>query len=305
MKGRKGAVIATLAAGLLWGSSFVVVKVGLSDLDPYWFVFLRFSAAALVAVAAAAASGRLREALGLLKHPLVIWMGVSNAAGFVLQFKGQTLTTAGKAALLVNSNTIFVAIASWFVLRERLGPVKTLGVAVGMAGVFLVTTGGRATLAGGGTMLGDLLVLGAAVVWTVFVLLNKRVVVAHHADIRALAAAMLVITAAASLPAALILARGRFPEFGWGMWPVAYTAVLCTVIPFALWTWGLRFISATASSVILLTEVVFAMALAALVLGERQPAGALWGGLLIGVAVLLASLDSKGEIAAGPDIVPE
>lgn len=305
MQGRKGAVIATLAAGLLWGSSFIVVKIGLSDLNPYWFVFLRFSTAALVALAAAFLAGRGRETLRLLRHPLVVWLGVTNAAGFVLQFNGQRLTTAGKAALLVNANTIFVAVASWFVLRERLGPAKTLGIAVGMAGVFLVTTGGRAALFGGPAAAGDLLVLGAAVVWTAFVLLDKRLVAAHNVDIRALSAAMLVITAAASFLPALLFAPGSLPDLGWGLWPVAYTAVLCTVIPFALWTWGLRSISATASSVILLVEVVFAMTLAALILGERLSAGALWGGLLIGVAVLLASLGSKEELAPGPDIVPE
>jgi drug/metabolite transporter (DMT)-like permease len=305
MTGRKGAVIATLAAGLLWGSSFVVVKVGLSDLNPYWFVFLRFSAAALVALVAAALSKRGRETLRLLRHPLVLWLGVSNAAGFVLQFRGQALTTAGKAALLVNANTIFVAVASWFVLRERLGPVKTLGIAIGMAGVCLVTTGGRAAVVGGPAAAGDLLILGAAVVWTAFVLLDKRLVAAHHMDIRALSAAMLVITAVASLPPAILLAPHRAPALGWNLWPVAYTAVFCTVIPFALWTWGMKFISATASSVILLVEVVFATALAALILGERLSAGALWGGLLIGVAVLLASLGSKEELAPGPDIVPE
>jgi len=305
MRGRKGAVVATLGAGFLWGSSFVVVKIGLSDLDPYWFVFLRFSAAAVVALAAAVVARKGPETLRLLRHPLVVWLGVSNAAGFVLQFNGQTSTTAGKAALLVNANTIFVAVASWFVLRERLGPLKTLGVVLGMAGVFLVTTGGRTTLVGGPVAAGDLFVLGAAVVWTLFVLLDKRLVAAHNVDIRALSAAMLVVTAVASLPPALLFAWGRAPHWSLDLWPVAYTAVLCTVIPFALWTWGMKFISATASSVILLVEVVFAMALAALILGERQPAGALWGGALIGIAVLLASLGSKEELAPGPDIVPE
>jgi drug/metabolite transporter (DMT)-like permease len=303
MRGRKGAVVATVAAGLLWGSSFIVVKVGLASLDPHWFVFLRFVTAAVVALAAAALVGRLGEVVRLLRHPLVVWMGVTNAAGFILQFRGQTLTTAGKAALLVNTNTIFVAAASWLFLRERLTPAKALGVAAGIAGAFLVTTGGR--LEGGGTVEGDATILGAAVVWTAFTLINKRVVVSRRASIGALSAAVPVLTALFSLPAAVVLAPERLPAVGWSLWPVAYTAVLCTVIPFSLWSWGLRHISATASTVILLTEVVFAMALAAVVLGERQPAAALWGGLLIGVAILLASLDSKEERAAGPDVAPE
>ena len=305
MHGQKPAVLVTLVAGLLWGSSFVVVKVGLADLDPYWFVFLRFATAAVIAFVVAWHAGAGGEALRLLRRPLVLWLGVSNAVGFVLQFKGQTITTAGKAALLVNSNTVFVAIASCFVFRERLGWPKALAVVAGMAGVVLVTTGGRVQLAQGPALAGDLFVLGAALVWTVFVLLDKKVVATHEVGVRALTAAMLAVTAVASLPAALVLAPGRFPRSGAALWPVGYTAVFCTVLPFMLWTWGLKFITATTSSVILLTEIVFALALAAVLLDERLSTGALWGSLLIVLAVFLASREAKEELAAGPDVVPE
>ena len=76
--------------------------------------------------------------LTLLRNPLVIWLGVSNAAGFVFQFKGQTLTTAANAALLINASTISVAIASRLVFRERFGRLKVIAVIVGTLGVFFV-----------------------------------------------------------------------------------------------------------------------------------------------------------------------
>ena len=88
-------------------------------------------------------------------------------------------------------------------------------------------------------------------------------------------------------------------------WAIAYTAVFCTVIPFFLWTWGLRYISATASSVILLIEVVFAIALATVILDERLSFGTIVGGLCIISAIVLASCRARAEIAAGPDVVPE
>lgn len=304
LRGARGAVSATVLSGLLWGSSFVVIKVGLREIDPYWFVTLRFATAAVIALGYVLLTGGVARLRRLLLNPLVLWLGVTNAVGFILQFKGQSFTTAGKAALFVNSSTILVAIASRFVFRERLGVLKIIAVVVGMAGVFLVTTGGRLRIAPGPELRGDLLVLGAAAIWTFFILLDKKIVAGRDVDLRALTAAMVTVTAASSLPAALVLGGG-FPAFSLSWWVIAYTAVFCTVIPFFLWTWGLKYISATASSVILLIEVVFAIALAAVALDERLAAGTLIGGLCIISAILLASRDARAEIAAGPDVVPE
>ena len=305
MKGSKGAVLATVAAGLLWGSSFAVTKIGLRSIDPYWFAFLRFSSALVLATLYIVLTGRTRRVLALLKNPLVVWLGVSNAAGFVFQFKGQTMTTAANAALLINASTIFVVIASRFVFRERFGPLKMLAVLVGMGGVFLVTTGGRPSSMGGAALTGDLLVLTAAFLWTFFILLNKQIVASHAVDVRALTAAMVAVTTAVALPVALVLGRGNFPEPCAEWWTVPYTAIFCSIAPFLLWTWGLKRITATTSSIVLLTEVVFALALAAVLLGERLSPGALVGSVLILAAVALASRDKGEEAPVGPDVVPE
>jgi drug/metabolite transporter (DMT)-like permease len=301
----KSAALATVGAGLLWGSSFSVIKIGLRSIDPYWFVFLRFGIASVLALSYLAITGRLREVAGLLRHPLVLWLGLTNAVGFVFQFKGQTMTSAGNAALIINSCTIYVAVASKFLFRERFGPLKLLGVVLGMVGVYLVATGGRLTITFGGSIAGDLLVLVAALTWTAFILLDKKIVGLLDVDVRALTGAMVVVTAAATLPIALVLGRGSFPRLGPESWTIPYTAVFCTILPFFLWTWGLKLISATMSSLIMLSEVVFALVLASAILGERLTPGGFVGSVLIVLAILLASRESAAETASGPDLVPE
>ena len=282
-----------------------MVKLGLRTLDPFWFVFLRFAVASAVALLVSAATGRIGRVARFLRDPLVIWLGVSNAAGFVLQFNGQTMTSAANAALLINASTMFVAVGSRFVFREQFGLPKMLAVVVGMAGVFLVTTGGRSLTAAGPSIAGDLLVISAAFLWTFFILLNKKIVADGNTDVQALTAAMVVVTAAAALPAALIFGRDALPVWSADTWTVFYTAVFCTVLPFYLWTWGLKQITATTSSIILLAEVVFALALAAAVLGERLTPVAMAGSVLILAAVALVSREKAPEIPAGPDVAPE
>ena len=303
--GARGAVVSTLAAGLLWGSSFSVIKIGLRSLDPFWFVLLRFVFASLLAVGAALIAGRGRRFASYLRHPLVIWLGVSNAAGFVFQFKGQTLTSASHAALLINASTIFVAIASRFVFRERFGPAKTLSIVIGMLGVLLVTTRGGMARWGGPGLVGDLLIVLAAFLWSFFILLDKRIVSEPGTDVRALTAAMVAMTTLCAVPVALIFGEGGFPRFTPDWWTIAYTGAFCTVLPFFLWTSGLRFITATTSSVIMLAEVVFALALAAVLLGERLSAGAVIGSLMILTAVAIISREKSERVPVGPDVVPE
>jgi drug/metabolite transporter (DMT)-like permease len=305
VKGSRGAVLATVGSALLWGSSFAVIKIGLGSIDPYWFAFLRFAIASLVALLVMAALGELREVGLLLRSRLVLLLGLTNAVGFILQFKGQTMTSAGNAALLVNSSTIYVALASHFFLRERFGTLKILAVVIGVVGVALVTTGGRPSLDLGGNLRGNVFVLFAAFIWTAFILLDKKIVANHDVDMRALTAAMVTVTAVAALPAALVFGHGAFPRPWDGFWTVPYTAVFCTVAPFFLWSWGLRRISATTSSVLMLSEVIFALILAGIILGERLSGGAIVGsGLIIGAAVL-ASRETGSELASGPDVVPE
>ena len=65
------------------------------------------------------------------------------------------------------------------------------------------------------------------------------------------------------------------------------------MLPFLLWSWGLKRIPATSSCVILLIEIVFALVLAAVVFGERLTPGAMFGALLIMGAVLLVARETR------------
>jgi DME family drug/metabolite transporter len=113
------------------------------------------------------------------------------------------------------------------------------------------------------------------------------------------------VTAAGALPVALAFGEGGLPVVTRDWWTIAYTGAFCTVLPFFLWTSGLRFIAATTSTVIMLAEVVFALALAAVLLGERLAPGAVAGSLLILVAVVLVSREKCESQPVGPDVVPE
>ena len=71
---------------------------------------------------------------------------------------------------------------------------------------------------------------------------------------------------------------------GWG-W-VAFTAIACTVIPYALWISALKAVTATIASVVGLLEIVAAMVLSTVLLGESYSTATLLGAILVLLSIL-------------------
>ena len=85
MDRRTRATLLVLAAAALWGSSFVVIKLGiLAGGPPVTLSLLRFVVATVVSLFVVKMAGPLKFAA--LKDPLVLAIGLTNAAGFVFQY---------------------------------------------------------------------------------------------------------------------------------------------------------------------------------------------------------------------------
>jgi drug/metabolite transporter (DMT)-like permease len=96
----KSAIPLLLIANILWGSSFVSVKIGLAYVNAYSFAFLRLALASVILVPILTVSGRFN--FSSLKNPLIWMLGLLNGLGFSLQYLGMLSTTAAKTALLVD-----------------------------------------------------------------------------------------------------------------------------------------------------------------------------------------------------------
>jgi drug/metabolite transporter (DMT)-like permease len=290
-QGRRLPILMTLGSGLLWASSFTVVKVGLRYLDPYSFVFLRFVAATAILVAVVAGRGQWREFLVCARDRYVFLLGVTLAASYGFQFVGQDLTTAARAVIIVNSSTILVAPLSRVFLKERMGSRKLVALGLGLIGVCLITGGGRGA-GGAGMLRGDLLVAGSAVAYALYVIFSKVTVTrrAHREGplIAGIFLWSLPVFTVMSLPA---FARGV--EVSGDAWTaIVYLAVFCSILPFIIWTAAIRHIGALTSAIVLLAELVFGVVIACLFLGETLSAGAVTGCVMISAAILIVGVRS-------------
>lgn len=276
----------TLAAAVLWGTSFPVNRAGLEALDAPTFAAVRFGLAGL---AAAGFAWVLREAaFAPYLAPRTWAFGALNALAFSLQYEGQARTTAGKSALLVNVSVVFVGILSYVLYRERFSGRKVAAVGLGLAGAFLVATEGDLAALRGGEAVGDLLVLLAGLSWSVYLVLNKDAVSSGR-GIMNLTAALLSATAVLLVPRMLVAGdpAGLLVPHAW-IAP-AYTGVACSALAFYAWSRGLVALTPTVSAVTLLFEVVVALALSVAFLHEAFTLPMAVGAAGIVAAVVLAS----------------
>lgn len=137
----------------LWASAYVPSKVASIESDPFWFLAVRFTTAGLVLGFLALAFGggtpfpRTRRgwfvgcAIGLL----------ANAAYLGFTYSALRHLSSGMGAIVASTNPLVLALVAPFVLGERLGRAKALGLVLGFGGVLAIVaarsgSGGAAPL---------------------------------------------------------------------------------------------------------------------------------------------------------------
>ncbi len=104
---------------------------------------------------------------------------------------------------------------------------------------------------------------------------------------------VLVLTLFTIAPFAVLSGPRFFDLTGTAWLAIFYTAIVCWVIPYYLWLEGLKHLSASTSTILLLSEIVIAVILSIVVLKEPVTVFSSIGALLIVIAIALVSLKSK------------
>jgi drug/metabolite transporter (DMT)-like permease len=157
---------------LSWGFNQVSVKLALHDVPPLTQAAIRsFVAALLVAGWAKVRGLPLLARDGTLGAGLLT--GLAFGVEFILIYQGLAYTTATRAVLFLYLAPFFVVIgARLFLPADRFGPAQWLGLALSFAGM-LVAFGLPTPALDPRQMVGDLMVVGGALMWAVTTLMIK------------------------------------------------------------------------------------------------------------------------------------
>ncbi|HTN80174.1 MAG TPA: DMT family transporter [Acidimicrobiales bacterium] len=284
---------ALVLVAFLFGTSFVVVKGALDDVDPVPFLALRASFATLAlvpfAVRRPGRPGELRAAT---------LTGLMYLAGMLSQTIGLQYTTAATSAFLTYLLIVIVPFVSFAIGRGRPSRLTVVAIGIALVGLALLTG------AGDGFGRGAVFTLIGAVAFAIHLVQMGEY--GPRFDIFRFNALQM---AAVALPCIVLVPfTGGLPTAGSAYAVAFYAGVVVSAFALVPWTWAQRHIPPTRASLILLTEPVFATIAAYIVDDERFTAGAALGALLILAAAVLAEvgpvltarsgLDSPGPMAA-------
>jgi drug/metabolite transporter (DMT)-like permease len=220
----------------------------------------------------------------------LVGLVLMGAVGYVGQslcyFTALLHASAGMVALLLYLYPALVALLAAACLGERLAPPRLAALALALVGtVLIVRAGGSAEPAG------ILLGIGAAVIYSVYIIAGTRLVPAGGA----IEASTVVIASAAVVYLAAAGASGlRLPATAGGYVAVAAIAIVSTVVAIVAFFAGLDRIGPTAASTLSTLEPVVTVSLAATVLAEKLAAAQVAGGALVLAAVLLLARTTGG-----------
>jgi drug/metabolite transporter (DMT)-like permease len=267
--------LAVALAGVLFGTTFVVVQDAVEHADPVPFLAARFLVGALV-LAPFAVRGPRRP--GTMRAGAVA--GAFLLVGYVFQTIGLQYTTPPVSAFVTYLLVVIVPVLSAIVLREPPGREVVAGVALAFVGLVLLTGDAVGSI---DVDRGELLTLGCALAFAVHIVVLSELA-PRHGTISLTFAQLAVVGVACLVPGAL-LGGYSFPVRVWVA--VLYTGVSVSALAFALQVWGQRVVGPTRTSLLLMLEPVAAAALG-YALGGGLAAPAALGAVLILAGVATA-----------------
>ncbi len=162
---------------IFWGTSFAAVKIGIGNLTPVQFLFLRVMFATIIFSIILFKTPKDKRKINREDILYIIYLGFMGISGyFIIQYTALKYTTTVNASLLVGLAPIIVAIYSCVFLKEKLELVRVIGIAMCFIGIILIITKGNiSNLSFGKTIFGDILMLLNAVMLAIFSIGAKKI----------------------------------------------------------------------------------------------------------------------------------
>jgi drug/metabolite transporter (DMT)-like permease len=271
---------------LIWGNSFIAVKVIVQHISPLELVTVRFVPVALI-FAALLLPTRGREVWAMIRADgwRLAFLGLTGAVLYnTFLGWGETRVAAGTASLIIALNPTFIYTLSILVLGERFLWRRTLGLAVAFAGLFVIVRWGS----GRPIALDDigyaLIVMLAPLNWAVYTVSGKAVI-ARHPPLLVVGVAMIFagLFSLVFVRPSLIAQLPTLPASFW--WAVLFLAVPCTVFAFVVWFGALERMPAGRAAGFIYLVPMFAVTFSRWLLDEPVTSA-----LLLGAAILIAGV---------------
>ena len=191
---------------MIWGATFLVIRMAMEACGPLFFVGLRFGSAALILLALSwplLAQITRRELLGGVLLGCIVFLG------FALQTAGLASLDAAKSAFLTAFYVPLVPLIEWLLMKRRPSGRSFVSLSLAFVGVILLSGGFNINLEGSR---GEMLTLLCSLLFALEIVCTGMV--APGSNTRRLALVELTVTALLSFALMPVTGEG-LPEFSW------------------------------------------------------------------------------------------
>ena len=285
-----GEWILLIFLSVIWGGSFFLIKVILTELQPFTIVLGRVSIGATVLLLAVRFSGYLMPS-DFKTWGSFLFMGLlNNLIPFSLISWGQTQISSSLASILNATTPVWTVLLAHFLTEdEKLTKNRLGGVVFGLFGV-VIMIGWDALDGIGINLLAQLAVIGAAISYGFAGIFGKKF---QDTPPIVTAAGQLTCTAIMAIPITMIIDKPWFyPTPSMNVWGAMLgLALLSTALAYIIYFRLLTTAGATNLLLVTFLVPVSAILLGTIILGEHLLLRHLIGMIMIGLS--LAAIDGR------------
>ena len=286
-----------------WSCNWIIGRALHEDMPPMALTFFRWLLASLV-LTPFVVSKLARDWPTIRAHwrTMALLGSIGIALHNAIAYIGLNYTTATNGVVLNSFIPVMIIAMAWAFFGERLTRVQLLGVAVSLVGVLAILSGGSlATLARFRLNAGDLCVILAMAMWSLYtVLLRRRPLGLDRLSfLFVLAIVGVVIMLPLWLGETLLI---RSPVWSARAFAALIgVAIFSSVLAYIFWNRGVELLGPAVAGLFVHLMPVFGALLAWLFLGERLEAYHLAGMALILTGIAVTSRAGRAVVPAGTD----
>lgn len=290
--------LSLIFVAIIWALNFSIVKVSLSEIDPYSFNVLRFIFATGLLWYFARKKG---HSLKVRKKHFwkLVGIGIIGNLFYQLFFIiGINYTYAANAAVMLGTIPIWVALLSQFFTDEKLTLYKALGVLFAFIGVALIMIGGPDKISfESETFWGNVITLAAAFCWGIYTILSRQYL-RVYSPLQYSAFMSVVGLISLTLIGLPFLIKLNWSGISWvGFGGILYSGALSIGIAYIIWNNGVKKIGAVRTAAYQNLVPVLGLIFGLVLLGEELTVLQYIGAGSVIAGIILARKKTRTEQA--------
>lgn len=280
-----------ISVTLIWGYTWVTMKIAISDIPPFLFSSLRlFIGAIPLFIILIIQRKRLFVDKGIFKNYLIMSLLMSLGYMAILTY-GMQFVDSGKTSVLVYTMPIFVTIISHFKLDEKINIYKMVGLTFGLLGLLFIL-GLEITNPDTKVIFGELLILISALSWGLANVFSK--IRFKNIDFIHMNAWQLIMGALLLFVLSLILEPNYSVEWSnKALLSLLFNGLFSTAFTFVVWFWVLKKLNASKASMALMFVPILGIIFGSLQLGENITISIVVGSFLICAGIFMNTYNFK------------